>query len=335
MMVWVAVYLSGCGQSEKYGKEIKQESRDIFAMDTYMTLKVYGDYCMEALDEAEEEIKRLDELFSTGNNNSEISILNEKGSEIFSGESSYLLELSKEIYEKTEGAFDITIYPLMEEWGFTNEEYKVPQKETLEKMVKKIGTSKIHYDNKSQRISLDKGMKIDFGGIAKGYTSQRIMEIFEKYNLVGGIVSLGGNVQTWGNKGDGSHYKVGIESPFGEADYVGILEIDHKAVVTSGGYQRFFEKDGITYHHIIDPKSGYPADSGFASVTVVNEDGAKADGYSTALFVMGKEKAVNFWKTYGKKEGFEAVFVEKNGTISITSGLIDVFSSNNEYQVID
>lgn len=132
-------------------------------------------------------------------------------------------------------------------------------------------------------------MKVDFGGIAKGYTSASVMEIFKECGVTSGLVSLGGNVQALGSKIDGSSWKVAVQNPDSEENYLGVLSIKDKAVITSGGYERYL-KNGKVYHHIIDPSTGYPANSGLKSVTIVSNDGTLADGLSTSLFIMGLKK---------------------------------------------
>ncbi len=321
--------LSSCGK-----KDVKEKSIDVFAMDTYMTLKVSSENPDKVLKEAEDEIKRLDAMFSIGNKDSEVSILNTNGSEILGKESDYLFLKSKKINELTDGAFDITVFPLMEKWGFTSGKYRVPADATIAKLLKNVGMNHIKYDKKTHLISVDDGCKIDFGGIAKGYTSEQIMKIYRKHNVKGGIVSLGGNVETCGLKKDGSKYKVGVENPFGKKEYVGILELKDRAVITSGGYERFFEKNGQKYHHIIDPSSGKPARSDLASVTVVGSDGTMGDGLSTALFVMGREKALKFWKKNGKKLDFDLILVTNDEKVTVTEGIENIFSSDNNYQVV-
>ncbi|MBE5959537.1 MAG: FAD:protein FMN transferase [Lachnospiraceae bacterium] len=338
-MIALTVFLmSGCKNVNKNGDEyngkINEETRDVFAMDTYMTLTAYGENAKDAIDEAVDEIHRLDDMFSVGNKDSEVSILNQNGSEIISEETEYLFETALQIYKNTEGCFDITVYPLMVEWGFTNQKYNVPKQDKIDSLLKNIGTSKIEFDKKEKLISVPDGVEIDFGGIAKGYTSQRIMQIFKKYELVGGVVSLGGNVQTYGRKPNGEKFRIGVEDPFGNQDYVGILNVENKAIITSGGYERFFEKDGVKYHHILDPKTGYPAETGLSSVTIVGEDGTMADGLSTALFVMGKNDAVDYWKKYAKKESFDMILVEDNGKITITEGLEKIFTSERQIEIV-
>lgn len=140
---------------------------------------------------------------------------------------------------------------------------------------------------RKQEVTLNKeGMKIDLGGIAKGYTSSKVMDIFKENGISSAVISLGGNVQTLNGKPDGSDWRVAVENPADTGSYIGVLSIKDKAVITSGGYERYFKQDGKTYHHIIDPANGYPANNGLTSVTIVSDDGTLADGLSTSLFIM-------------------------------------------------
>lgn len=322
--------LTGC-KNENETEEVTTANRDIFAMDTYMSLTATGEKSEEALDAAVAEIQRLDDLLSVGHSDSEISIVNENGSEIISEDTSALIERSLELYESTAGAFDITVYPLMEEWGFISQEYKVPEENRLNEMLKYVNSSLIEYDKEEMFLSMPEGVQIDLGGIAKGYTSNRVMEIFKEYDIMSGMVSLGGNVEVFGEKNDGSLWKIAIQNPDSSSDYIGILQIKDKAVITSGGYERYFEQDGKVWHHILNPKTGYPAESGLTSVTIVSEDGTMADGLSTSLFVMGKDAALSYWREHS--EDFDVILMEENGDITITEGLESVFSSEWEYSI--
>lgn len=342
------ILLNGCGQSEKnteneientnssgeeQGTAESEASKDIFAMDTYMTVTAFGENAQKAVDEAEVEIERLDALLSTGNADSEIAGLNENKSATLSEDGGYLVERALEINKETDGAFDIAIYPVMEAWGFPTQNFCVPAEDELLKLLKHTDASKISYDKDTREISFqDSEMKIDFGGIAKGYTSARIMDIFKKNGIESGLVNLGGNVQALGTKTDGSNWRIAVQSPDDADDYLGVLSIQDKAVITSGGYERYFEQDGVTYHHIIDPKTGYPAESGLSSVTIVSEDGTLADGLSTSLFIMGKDKAESFWRAHSDK--FEAILVADDGIIYVTEGLKDNFTTERTMEVI-
>ncbi|MCD7928915.1 MAG: FAD:protein FMN transferase [Clostridiales bacterium] len=330
---------SSASQTVQETEEIPASTQQVFAMDTYMTVTAYGDQAEAAVSAAVEEIQRLDALWSVGESDSEVSILNDSGSIILSDETAELVERSLTLYQETDGAFDITIYPLMVEWGFTSGEYQVPTQERIEELLALVGSDKLEYDAETQQLTLPEGMAIDLGGIAKGYVSSHIMDVFEEYEVVSGMVSLGGNVQTYRTKTDGSLWRVGIENPdtsveaLSTVDYVGILSVEDKAVITSGGYERYFEEDGVTYHHILDPATGSSARSGLLSVTIVSEDGTLADGLSTSLFVMGKERALTYWAAHSDE--FDAVLVEEDGSVTITGGLKDCFESDLDYTCVE
>lgn len=311
--------------------ENKKASKDIFAMDTYMTVTAYGKNAENAVDEAVDEINRLETVLSAQKKESDIYKLNQTGSGTLSEDTKDIVSEALKINKTTNGAFDISIYPLMVKWGFTTQKYNVPLKREISKLLKNVDSSKIEFDEKSSSIKLGKNMKIDLGGIAKGYTSSRVMQIFKDCGVTSGLVSLGGNVQALGTKTDGTDWQIAIENPDKSSDYIGVVSVKDKAVITSGGYERYFEKNGKTYHHILDPKTGYPAESGLKSVTIVSDNGTLADALSTSLFVMGKEKALDYWREH--KNEFDTVLVEDNGNITITDGLKKVFKSNFKFDI--
>lgn len=324
-------------ESEASGEAADKEteaSKDLFAMDTYMTLTAYGEHAQEAVDKAAERVEALDALLSTGNENSEIYQLNQNGEATLSEEGGYLVERALELYKKTEGAFDIAIYPVMQAWGFPTQDYHVPDDDTLKEKLALADASKVNYDKDTRKIFFDQdGMEIDLGGIAKGYTSSQIMQIYQDCGVTSGLVNLGGNVQALGCKTDGSKWRVAIQSPDDTEEYLGILEIEDQAVITSGGYERYFEEDGVTYHHIIDPAIGYPADSGLISVTIVSDDGTLADGLSTSLFIMGEEKAAQFWRE--NSDEFEAIMETSDGELYVTEGIADSLTTDMDVTVIE
>ncbi len=308
-------------------------SRDIFAMDTYMTLTAYGENAEKGLDAAVEEINKIEQLVSTGIDTSEISQINKNGKGSVSEDTGYLIERSKEIYDSTNGVFDITIYPIMQAWGFPTEKYRVPGKEELKKLRALMGADNVAYDKGKKEVTLGKkGMEIDLGGIAKGYTSSKVMDIFKKNGITSAVISLGGNVQALNGKPDGSDWRVAVENPADTSSYIGILSIKNKAVITSGGYERYFEQDGKTYHHIVDPSTGYPANNGLTSVTIVSDDGTLADGLSTSLFIMGPEKAQEYWKKHSDE--FDTILVKEDGSILVSEGIADNFTSDSDFTVI-
>ncbi|MDY5181192.1 FAD:protein FMN transferase [Butyribacter sp.] len=320
--------LTACQNSD----ENKKVSKDIFAMDTYMTVTAYGKNAENGVNKAVDEINRLETVLSAEKQESDIYKLNETGSGTLSTDTKDIVSKALEINKTTNGAFDISIYPLMVKWGFTTQKYNVPSKNEISKLLKDVDSSKIIFDEKSGNIKLKENMKIDLGGIAKGYTSNRVMQIFKECGVKSGLVSLGGNVQALGTKTDGTAWQIAIENPDKSSDYIGVVSVKDKAVITSGGYERYFEKNGKTYHHILDPETGYPAESGLKSVTIVSDDGTLADALSTSLFVMGKEKALDYWREH--KNEFDTVLVEDNGDITITGGLEKIFKSNFKFDTV-
>lgn len=323
-MTAAVIFSSGCSLESKYDCEF-------FAMDTVMTINAYGSKSENAVKAAQNEINRLDKLLSVQNENSEIFKLNQSKEMTVSEDTLTLITRSKEIYTLTDGAFDISCEPLTREWGFySGLENKVPSKQAIETALKGVGAE--HINIKGGTVALDENTSLDLGGIAKGFASQKAAEILKEYGVTSALMSLGGNVRAVGSKPDGESWSVAVTDPDDNSKSVGTLKISDKAVVTSGGYQRYFEENGQIYHHIIDTKSGYPADSGLKSVTIVSDDDTLADALSTALFVMGLEKSEQFY--YKNSSLFGAVFITDSNEIYITDNLKDSFMSEQGFEVI-
>lgn len=322
----IILILGGCGSQKSSGitTETEEYSQTVFAMDTAMTVTAYGSGCEEAVNAALEEIAHLDRIFSVTDENSDIYKINNEKSAQTDEETYSLISSALEFGEKTRGALNIAVYPAVKAWGFTTGEHRIPPDEELEELKKHISSENVVL-NKDNTVTLtDTYGEIDLGSVAKGYTSARISEIFKEMGIESGILSLGGNVQTIGAKPDGSLWRVGISDPADESHFIGILELENKAAITSGSYQRYFEYEGVRYHHIIDPSTCAPARSGLTSVTIVSENGLLADAYSTAVFIMGLDKGSDFWRY--NSEDFDAVFVTDNGEVYITEGLSQAFT---------
>lgn len=315
-----ALMLAGCGAQTS--AEESSQTREVYAMDTVMTLEAYGQNADAALDEAVAEIERLDALWSIASSDGEIARLNAEKKITASADTLALLTRAKEISAATDGLFSTTIAPLMEAWGFTSGDYRVPDEAELSALLAHVDDEEIAISDSTVTIPAD--AKVDLGGIAKGFTSARVMEIFRENSVENGILSLGGNVQALGTKPDGSLWRVGLQDPADERALFATLELADKAVITSGAYERNFEQNGITYHHIIDPRTGYPAESGLSSVTIVSDDGTLADGLSTALFIMGKEAAVEFWRS--RRDDFDMVLLADDGAVTVSAGIADALT---------
>ncbi len=342
-----ALLLSGClggenikdeGAAEKKGSEsaeaVNEASETVFAMDTAMTITAYGDAAEEAVEAAAEEIAKLDRLFSVTNPESDISRLNSSKSVQVSEDTYELIKAAAAFSEKTEGTLNPAVYPVVKAWGFTTGSYRIPDKEELEALKEHIDPNNITFDDETMTVTItDPQGEIDLGSVAKGYTSSKISQIFKDMGVESGILSLGGNVHTIGRKTDGSQWRVAVLNPENQSEYTGVITTEGKAVVTSGNYQRYFEENGKLYHHIIDPASCAPAESGLSSVTIISEDGTAADAYSTALFIMGEEKAAEFWRK--NSEDFEAVLITTDGKIYLTEGLENSFTPTDKNAVTE
>ena len=316
-----AFLLTGCSGAPAQGPE----TATFFAMDTAMDFTVYGDAAL--LDEAETLIGSLEEQVSVTDEHSDIYAIDHTGSGSLSGNAAELMEQALELCRRTGGALDISVYPIVQAWGFTTGSYQVPDEETIQSLLPLVDYTQIQYDAATGTVTLPEGMEIDLGSVAKGYAGQLAAQMLREHGVQSALLNLGGNVQTVGTKPDGSPWQIGIKDPQGE-DAMMVLSVEDQAVVTSGGYERYFEQDGQTYWHIMDPSTGHPADSGLLSVTIVGDEGVVCDGLSTALFVMGLEKAADLWAQSGD---FEAVFVTASGEVYITEGLRDRFALTEQY----
>lgn len=320
--------LTGCGGE----KEVSSQSSQVFAMDTVMLLTVYGDQAQQGLDQAEQTIQKLEKLWSATDENSEIWALNHSGGNWveLSEDTQEILSRGLELCALTDGELDLTAYSAVQAWGFPTGAYRVPDEAELEQLVGTIDYTQVELDDNQARLPED--MSLDLGAVAKGRLGEVLSQDLKELGVTSALLELGGNIQTVGTKPDGSRWRVGIQDPNSqEGGYLAIVEVADQAVVTSGDYQRYFEQDGQTYCHIMDPATAAPADSGVDSVSIVGSDGTVCDALSTALFVMGEEKGAQFWKDYPELD-FEAIFVSQDGTIAVTEGLEEHFTLADGYQ---
>lgn len=301
-------------------EKLKSVSSDFFAMDTYMTVTVYDKNADAVIDEAEKLAYYYESIFSVNIETSDITKLNNSsGNPVeVSPETYELIEKSIEYSKESEGLFDITIYPVVKEWGFTTGEHNIPSDERKKELLNRTGYQKVHL-MQDNTVMLDEGCEIDLGGIAKGFLSQKMIELFKEKNVTGAVVSLGGNVQTYGMKPDKRAFSIGIADPSLKENIIGTISVKEKAVVTSGGYQRYFEEAGKIYHHIMDIRTGAPAESDLASVTVIADDGTYADAMATALYIMGERKAKEYQKSHPE---IDVVLINTSGEIWTSKGVV-------------
>ena len=314
--------LTGC--SKQTATPDEPSTRDLFAMDTYMNLKVWAPDGDALLERAAKRIDALECEFSVTLPDSDIARVNAAhGAPVqVSADTAEVLEKALQIGKESDGALDISLYPVTRAWGFTTHTQQVPDEDEIAKLLQNVDYSRISLDGTT--VAVPDGMEIDIGALAKGYTSDALMDMFRDAGAQSAIVSLGGNVQALGTKPDGSDWKVGIVDPIDPTRNMCVLQIHDKAVITSGNYERYFEENGKRYHHIMDSADGHPAENGLISVTVVGDSGLYCDALSTALFVEGTENAIAHWKRAGD---FEMVLVaeDTHHHILYTEGLADAF----------
>lgn len=235
----------------------------------------------------------------------------------------------------TQGSFDITVGPIVKLWSIGLPEAKVPAQAEIDEKIKLVGHEDLQTNEKDKSIFLKrKGMLIDLGAIAKGYTADAVAEVLKEEGVKSAIIDLGGNILALGTKPDGNLWRIGIQNPFEpRGEITGTIEVENKSIVTSGIYERFIEKDGKKYHHILNPFTGYPYDNEIAGVTIVSDKSIDGDALSTSVFSKGLKDGMDFIE---KIQGVEAIFVTKDKKVYVTKGLKDIFKiTNDEFSLMN
>lgn len=331
LFLCLLLLLTGCGKTPAAttspSAEVTKQSRVVFYFDTVVTMTVYtADESL--LTAAEEECLRYEKLLSKTVEGSDVWNINHANGQRVpvSEETRYLLEQALEFSRLSDGKFDITIAPCVDLWDFTGENIGVlPDAEALAEAASRVDWTKI--DINDEGVLLPAGMSIDLGAIAKGYISDRVAQFLMDRGVESGFLNFGGNVRTIGSKPDGSSWRIGIQDPEGVRDQsiVGVVSLIGDSVVTSGIYERGFVLDGVCYHHILDPDTGWSVQNELAGISIVTENACVGDALSTTVFAMGLIDGMAFVESL---EGVEAIFVTKEGTVTCTSGLADRFTLN-------
>lgn len=323
----IIALMTACGgdESSKGTDEAEQVSDSGFYLDTECTITVYGMSAEEGqknIDGAFKLCEDYENLLSKTIEGSDVYKINHAGGEPVKvdDETKKVIELGLKMCEESGGKFDITIGRLTDLWDFKAENPKVPDEGDIEAAIETVDYRNVQVDG--NKITIKGGQShIDLGGIAKGYISYKLAEQLAGSGVEHAIINLGGNVVTIGKKPGGSDWNIGIQDPNGEGrEILGATKAKDEAVITSGVYERKFEEQGKIYHHIIDPKTGYPVDNDIEGVTIKasSEKAGMCDAYSTICLLMGAKDGKAFIED---KEGFEAVFFEKGGKITKSSGM--------------
>lgn len=303
------ISLCGCSKSG-------QTSETRFLLDTVVTIS--ADCQQELINQAFEKISDYEKLFSVTIENSDVSKLNRAKSGEFtevSGDTYELVGRCVHYSEITGGKFDITVRPLTKLWDFKLK--TVPSKDEISEALRRVGYESI--EESDGKINLN-GANIDLGAAAKGYIADKTAQYLKSNGVKNAVLNLGGNIVSMGEKS-----RIAIKKPFSESEYSGYITVKDKSVVTSGIYERYFESSGEIYHHIIDPKTGYPADTDVSSATVISSSSLDADILSTCIVLSGSEEGL---KLIEGTAGAQAVIIKRSGEILYSSGLK---KTNNDF----
>ena len=318
------IMLGGCAEMRPSTPPVMTK-RTQMHMGTLVTVtavafdKQVGDWAVQA---AFGEIKRLEQLLSTWRSDSEVSQVNaEAGRQAVkvSRETFAVVVRSLEMAQLTHGGFNIALGPAIESWSVT-EQQQIPDEQILERLKPLVDWTNIQIDQKAQTIYLpQKGMRIDVGGIGKGYAADLAVAEMKRIGAMGGVVALSGDIKAFGALPHRDGFQVGIKHPREEDALVAIIDLKDEAISTAGDYERFFERNGVRYHHILDPHTLQPA-RGCQSVTVIAKEGTMADGLDTGIFVLGPENGMALVE---RLPDVEAIIIDAKGTMMVSSGLRD------------
>lgn len=318
-----SLFLIGCtNEKSNEGKGTEYEKTEEI-LGTVVTGKVYGKNSKEALEEAFIRAKDIEKVMSAKLSDSELTKVNENAYEKevkISKDLYFVIEKALYYSELTEGAFDLSIGKLIDLWGIGTDNEKIPQEEEINLLKGKKNYKNIVLNKEESTIRfLNEDIKLDLGAIAKGYAADEMKKIIcDKYKIEKGILNLGGNVMTIGSKNENEKWKLGITNPLNTEEVLAVVKVQEKTVVTSGNYERYFIKDNVRYHHILNPDTGYPAEEGVISTTIITKNSIDADALSTATYILGKDKGLKLIESI---DGIEGIFVDNEGNITKTSGI--------------
>ncbi len=314
-MIISTAWLAGCS-----AKTADPVSRSSFLLNTFVTVTLYDSQDEEILDGCIELCSEYEKRLSKTLEESEIYRLNHRkpGERTFtvSEPAARVLEKGLEYSRISDGAFDITIEPLSSLWNFTGEDPQIPSEEEIGELVKRVDYRKVSLEG-TQVTFADDVTTIDLGAIAKGFIADELKAYLKEQGVKSAIINLGGNVLCVGEKPGGGEFKIGLQKPFADrTETVAALKIRDMSVVSSGVYERHFVKDGVNYHHLLNPSTGYPYDNGLIQVSIISEKSVDGDGLSTACFALGLERGMELAQSLG----VYGVFITEDGELHYTEG---------------
>ncbi len=329
----LTLLLMGCQQDTPPAEDTYVEDSQL-VIGTLVQLRLYDASASGLIDEAFERLEAYDALWSTTGPESIVEKINDApAGEVIPIDEATRRLISRGLYysELSEGAFDITVSPLVDLWSIGTEDQRIPSESELKEALARIDYRKVHLVDGGVVKDAD-DTALELGAIAKGFIADELRTYFEEQGIDKALINLGGNILVYGTKADGSPWRIGIQDPLSaRGGYLGTVAYREPiSVVTSGIYERYFEQDGVRYHHLLDTDSGYPIDNGLASVSIISKRSVDGDGLSTAIFALGLEEGRELVETL---DGIEAIFVTMDQKVYLTSGLADTFTlSSSSYE---
>lgn len=312
---------AGCSSNTEIDQSKQSIDGTHYVLGTIVTIKIYDHGTEALLQKCFDRLTEIEQLMSASIEDSDVNKINQSNryTEV-SDDVLNVIEAGIEYGELSNGMFDISLGPVIDLWGIGTEDAKVPEKKLLEEKLSYVNYKAINI-NEDNHVKIEKGMKIDLGGIAKGYAADEVEKILVEHQVTSAIINLGGNIKVLGEKGEGVPFKVGIQGPEElRNQYIGVVEATDKTIVTSGDYERYFIEEGIKYHHIFDSTSGYPVATDVAAVTVVTQESMLADAMSTILYTMAIEDGLAL---VDNMDGVECIYVTKNYEVYSSAGLME------------
>lgn len=329
LLLILSLTLLSCDKKEE---DTQPLSKTEYFMGTVLTVTLYDNKDEQIFDKAFDRVKEIESLVSINKQGTELDKVNENAgiTPVKVSDDTYtIVKRGLEYTNLTKGFFDITVGPIVKLWSIGLPEANLPSQEAITEKLKYIDYNNLILNDQDKSIYLkEKGMVIDLGGIAKGYTADQISSILKEEGVTKAIIDLGGNVYALGEKAEGTPWKIGVQNPIeSRGEIIGSLSISNKSIVTSGIYERYYEKDGNKYHHILSPFNGYPYENEIAGVTIVSNLSMDGDALSTSVFAMGVEKGLEF---VNSQPDVDAIFITKNNEIYLSNGLHDIFKQTNQ-----
>ena len=326
LIILSSLLFTGCIKDD-----VKPTSKDGIFLGTICNITVYDKVSPSVLDKAYARVNEIENEMSINKPSTELTKINLSSGKNYTKVSNDVLEvINRSLYYSniSKGTFDISVGCIDKLWNIGTDKARIPSQNEINSRLPLVNYKNILINKKDNSVMLkNKGMLIDLGAIAKGYAGDEVKRILKENGVTHAVINLGGNIVTIGNKPDGDKWRIGVKDPFvPDAPPWASISISDQSIVTSGIYERFFEKNGKRYHHILNPKTGYPVDNSLVSVSIICDKSINADGLSTTAFSLGLDKGLALIES---TKDTEAIFVTKNHDVYVSSGIKNNFKITN------